>query len=343
MQKLGTRILLIAGIVAVSLGWYYRELLAYGVAQGRGQFRVLMDAQPIDYYLENPNFPDSLKTKIRLIEEVKIFAIGELGLNPSNSYSKVFDQQGKDILWNVSASDEFALEPYEWTFPIVGTVGYKGYFDRAAADSEKARLDELGYDTNIRSVGAWSTLGWFNDPIMSNMLYRREGQLAELIIHELTHGTVFVRDSLRFNENLATFVGYIGAIHYLEKKYGKGSAQVDNYIRSEEDYRMFLAHMLRGAKQLDSLYEEISDLPIETKREIKQEKIEEIVRTLDTVSFYQPSRFARIYRQRLPNNANLMSFLRYHSQRDLLTDQYLNNFDSNIKAYILFLKDKYGV
>jgi predicted aminopeptidase len=313
------------------------------MAQAKGQLRVVMGARPIEEYLNDPAFPDSLKAKIRIIDEVKIFAVDELGLSESENYTSIYDQEGKEILWNVSAAEEFELKPYEWSFPIVGTVSYKGFFERGKAIIERARLDSLGYDTNIRSVSAWSTLGWFKDPILSNMLYRSEGQLAELIIHELTHATVFVKDSLTFNENLASFVGSIGAEAYLTKKYGAESQEILSYRASELDYEMYLSHMIRGAKELQKSYEQTQGIAIEERRIRKLDMINVIIQTLDTVTFYQPQRFARVFRDRLPNNANLMSYLRYHSQRDLLAYQYLNNFDGDIKAYILYLKKKYGV
>lgn len=334
---------LVFGFALVAIMITYADLLLYGVGQARGQLRVIMDARQIEVYLNDPDVPDSLKTKIRIIEEVKAFAIEELGLNASDNYTSIYDQQGKEILWNVSAADEFELKPYEWAFPIVGTFSYKGFFEKEKAIAERARLDSLGYDTNIRNVNAWSTLGWFRDPILSNMLYRGEGQLAELIIHELTHATVFVTDSLTFNENLASFVGSIGAEAYLEKKYGINSKELTSYRASEDDYEMYLSHMIRGSKELESLYQETEGSETEKRRRRKQDKIKEIIQMLDTVSFDQPQRFSRVFRDRLPNNANLMSYLRYHSQRDLLADQYLNNFDGDIKAYILYLKEKYGV
>lgn len=334
---IGLSLLIVVGVVVFS------DLISYGIGQAKGQLHVVLNARPIADYLDDPNFPDSLKTKIRIIEEVKAFAIDELGLNESDNYTSIYDQEGKDILWNVSAADEFELKPYEWSFPIVGTFSYKGFFDYDKALIEMARLDSLGYDTNIRSVNAWSTLGWFTDPILSNMLYRGEGQLAELIIHELTHATVFVKDSLTFNENLASFVGSIGAEAYLQKKYGERSMQLRRYRDSEDDYEMYLSHMIHGTKALENLYEQTKNEDLNQRRFLKHEMIREIIETIDTVSFNQPERFSRVFRQALPNNANLMSYLRYHSQRDLLADQYLNNFEGNIKAYILYLKEKYGV
>lgn len=335
--------MVIVGLAVATVVVAYADLIGYGLAQARGQVHVIMHARPIDHYLNDPAFPDSLKAKIRIIEDVKDFAIADLGLNHSDNYTSIYDQQGKEILWNVSAAEEFKLKPYEWSFPLLGKFSYKGFFDKKKAQLEKERLDAMGYDTNIRNVNAWSTLGWFDDPILSNMLYRSEGQLAEVIIHELTHATVFVKDSLTFNENLASFVGSLGAAAYLKKKYGPHAEPLRAYLASEQDYEKFLDHMIRGAKDLEQLYVQSEAQEITVRRALKEDKIKEIVHALDTVSFHQPGRFSSAYREKLPNNANLMSFLRYHSQRDLLTAQYLNNFDGNIRAYILYLKENYGV
>ena len=194
------------------------DLLEYGIGQLRGQMTILAEARPIDEVLEDPTFPDSLKTKIHLIQEVRQFAVEELELVDSKNYTTIYDQKGRDVLWNVSACEPYELKPYKWSFPILGSFSYKGFFDLEKARQERGVLDSLGLDTNIRAVGAWSTLGWFQDPILSNMLYRKEGDLAELIIHELTHATIFVKDSLTFNENLASFIGTEGAKLFLEKK-----------------------------------------------------------------------------------------------------------------------------
>jgi predicted aminopeptidase len=264
-----------------------------------------------------------------------------LGLKNSDNYTTLYDQQGKDILWNISASEEFKLQAYQWKFPILGSFGYKGFFDLEKAKKERKTLDSLSYDTHIYGVSAWSTLGWFKDPILSNMLDRTEGQLADLIIHELTHSTVFVKDSLVFNENLASFVGHIGAIAFLKYKYPDDTLPVHNFNIRASDYSKYLNHMMFGAKKLDSLYSSIEKLEISEKRNLKTIKINEIVAALDTVPFTNKARFNKVFENKPPNNAQLMSYLRYHSYHDLLEQEYINDFNADIRAYILHLKDRY--
>src|SRR5690606_12277179 len=153
-----------------------------------------------------------------------------------------------------TAAKPFALEPVEWKFPIIGSFPYKGFFEYEMALKEKARLDADSLDTNIGVVGGWSTLGWFKDPILSNMLVRDKGSLADLIIHELTHGTLFVKDSVEFNENLATFIGREGAKRFLKAMYGKDSEEVYAFEEGVKDGETFTNHILNGSEKLDSLY-----------------------------------------------------------------------------------------
>src|SRR5690606_37209971 len=110
---------------------------------------------------------------------------------------------------------------------IVGKVSYKGFFKEEDAEREAIRLEEMGYETKIRIVNAWSTLGWFKDPIMTSMLEDEPGDIANVIIHELSHGTIYVKNDAEYSENLANFIGDMGSYWFLESKYGKGS---DEYL-----------------------------------------------------------------------------------------------------------------
>jgi predicted aminopeptidase len=335
------KVILFLVSILLALAIWQSELIGYAWAQAKGQLSILWNAKPIEDYLSDPNFKQEYKDKIMQIQEIRRFAMDSLGLKNSDNYTTIYDQQGQDILWNVSASNEFKLQAYQWKFPILGSFGYKGFFDIEKAEKEKKRLDSLSYDTHMYSVSAWSTLGWFKDPILSNMLDRNEGQLADLILHELTHSTVFVKDSLVFNENLASFVGHIGAIAFLKYKYPNDSMPAFNFKNRATDYSKYLNHMMLGAKKLDSLYSAIENLELKEKRLLKVAKIEEIVNSIDTVSFSNKARFAKVFENELPNNAQLMSYLRYHSYHDLLEQEYINNFNADIKAYILHLKDRY--
>ena len=136
----------------------------------------------------------------------------------------------------------------------------------------------------VRNPGGWSTLGWFTDPILSKMLMRSEGDLANLIIHEMSHATIFVKDSIEFNENLATFIGDRGAEMFLIDKYGRNSKEYTVYIEEDEDYLKYVNHMLRGAKLLDSLYARMNESDsLSQKRALKETAIRKIVNAMDTL------------------------------------------------------------
>jgi predicted aminopeptidase len=334
MKKILIGIIILIGILFV----FYHELIIYGLRQGHGQLKVIRGAVPVADYLENPSVPDSIKQKLLLIAEVREYAVNDLGINPSENYTTIFDQKGKPILWNVSACLPYELKAYRWKFPFLGSFSYKGYFNYDLALSEEKRLKEMGLDTRVREVGGWSTLGWFKDPVLSNMLSYGKGSLTELIIHELTHGTLYVKDSVEFNENLATFIGQKGAVMFLDKKYGKNSFELKQYQQTEADHERFIDHMLRGADELEKLYENISSLEIEEKERKKSKKILEIVSQLDTISFNNPDRFQ--FRE-MPNNAYFMAILRYRSKTDIFEIELKNRFNGNLKEYLNFLKEEY--
>jgi len=321
------------------IGWNW-SILSYGIEQGKGQLEVILNAQPIEFFINNPEYPDSLKKKLNIIQEARIFAVDKLGLNDTDNYTTMYDQKGLTLLWNLSASEPFQLKPYLWSFPFLGEMPYKGFFEKKYAVKEKALLDSLGYDSRIRPVSGWSTLGILQDPILSNMLKRSDGALAELIIHELTHATLFVKNDIDFNENLASFIGEMGAIIFLTEK-NNCSEQLKEYTQSEEDSRLFREHLLRGTTQLDSLYNKFTAAdPIELKTKNKKHFIEQIVNTLDTVSFNNPN-YKSIFKNGLPNNAYFMSLKRYHSQKDTL-ESLFQKHDRNIKTMISALKTTYG-
>jgi len=317
------------------------NLLTYGLSQAKGQINVVWNTKSVTEMLADPNVTDSVKQKLRLVGEAKKFAVDSLGINPTDNYSTVFDQKGKDIMWVVTACEPFALEEKEWGFPIIGSFSYKGYFDYDQAVVEE-NLWKDAYDTNIRTAGGWSTLGWFKDPILSNMLNRGAGSLAELIIHELTHGTLYVKDSIAFNENLATFIGVKGAERFLIAKYGQESAEYIDYMNGKEDRVKFSNHILRGTEKLEVLYNGFDEnLLDDEKQRQKQNLIDTIFETIDTLTLHKKQVYLDHYKGFDANNTFFMSYLRYRNKLDTFEKEYENEFDSNLKDYLSFLKEKY--
>ena len=224
----------------------YHNLVVYGISQGIGQVTMVWKAQPIEKVLKDDTFPDSLKQKLILIQEIKKFAIDSLGINPSNNYTTVYNQQDKPVLYTVTACEPYTFKAKEWTFPFLGTVSYKGFFNKHAAQKEIYTLRQQGYDVDVYSPSGWSTLGWFTDPIQTNMLKQTDGNLANLIIHELTHGTIYIKDNVTFNENLANFIGDKGAELFLIHKFGINSTPYIEYEQHKKDSKCFNTYILKS-------------------------------------------------------------------------------------------------
>ncbi len=318
------------------------KLILYGIDQGLSQLEIVRNARPIEEVLNDPGFPDSLKVNLRLVDEIKKFAFDSLDINFSENYSAVYDQKGKELMFVVTACQPFELESREWGFPLIGTFSYKGFFDEQKAYALQEELIKEGLDTNVRTAGGWSTLGWFQDPILSNMLNDDEAGFAELIIHELTHGTLFVKDSVRFNENLATFIGIKGTEKYLAAKYGEQDARLIKYQREWMDRRMHSEHILKGAIYLDSVYQSMGNgLLLKSKLQRKEKAIQKIISTIDTLDIYNKKRYIEYYKKAKPNNTFFMAYLRYKGELNLLEKDLLNNYYGDIKKMLADYKLKY--
>jgi predicted aminopeptidase len=328
----------IAALIAVNY-----NLISYALNMGYHQLKIVHNARPLSEVLNDTTVADSIKVKIRFIQEVRHFAIDSLGLSDTDNYTELFDQGGKPILWNLSACKPYEFSPKEWSFPIAGKFPYKGFFNLENAKEEAKDLKDEFWDTRIYSVSAWSTLGWFKDPILSNMLFRSEGSLAETIIHEMTHATLYIKDNAEYNENLAQFVGEEGARRFLINKFGDESKIVKKYLNEDGDYQKFVQHILNGTKLLDTLYNK-SEFKVKADSVKKIEKyslIKKIILNVDTISFFSKDDFAMdtLY---LPNNAFFMSYRRYHAQSNTFKDEFIKSYNANFKQYFAFLREKYG-
>lgn len=331
-------------VVLFLVGLFYRDEVVYGVAQASGQIHILRSVDEVDDVLADPAFPDSLKQQIRLIQEIKQFGVDSLGLNSSDNYTTFYNQRGKPILWVVTASERYQLKAREWKFPIIGTFTYKGFFDEKRADRQSTELKDEGYDTETNEVSAWSTLGYFKDPILSSMLYRSKGSLASLILHELTHGTLFVKDNLELNENLASFVGDVGAVRFLNQKYGPESEELKKYEFSKQYNDAYAQHVLRGGRQLDSLYATFKNQnPDPYKDILKERMIKAIVSSADTLLERKAtlSKAKDRPKTKLPNNAYFIGYQTYKSKQNTFQQQFDKKFGQDFKRYFAYLKQKY--
>lgn len=332
-------VLSLALVITLIVKW---DLVSYAAEQGFGQLSIIWKAKPVEDYLTDPGFPDSLKLRLELIDEVRKYAVDSLGLKDTKNYKTLYDQRGEEIMWVVMACEQFQLKPKDWTFPIVGAVPYKGFFNKKKAYALKIELEKEGWDVIIRNPGGWSTLGWFTDPILSKMLNRSEGDLANLIIHEMSHATIFVKDSIDLNENLATFIGDQGAEKYLIDQYGEHSREYITYIQEEQDYLKFVEHMLHGARILDSLYSTMSEKDShEQKLQLKESTIAKIISSLDTLSLSLTQKPSQRFKEKLPNNAYFMNYRQYQSKQNMFLAEWKGKFNGNLRAYILYMSKQY--
>jgi predicted aminopeptidase len=340
--KIIKRTLLALLAVIIVLVIAYWELVVYGIRQGKGQLNIVWNARPVEEVMADPTFPDSLKTKLTLIAQVRQYAIDSLGLKDTKNYKTLYDQRGEELMWVVTACEPFEFKAKEWKFPVVGSVPYKGFFDKEKAIALRDELNKEGWDTSIRNPGGWSTLGWFTDPILSKMLERSEGDLANLIIHEMVHATIFVKDSVDFNENLATFIGDRGAEQFLISMYGIESKEYKTYLGEDADFLKYSEHMLRGTELLDSLYNTMNtNDAIEQKAALKKTMIQKIVSQLDTLSLVLNPKPSSRFSEHLPNNTYFINMKRYQSQQDVFWDDMNKNFKGDLSSYILYLTDKH--
>jgi len=335
-------LLLIFTILIIVIG--YRNLISYGIAQLRGQLHIIYNARPLEDVMLDKQTPDSIKQKLLLIQEIRKYAVDSLGLKDSKNYSTYFDQKGKPVLWVITACEPFAMKAYQWHFPFLGDVSYKGFFEKDRGIPELEALKKSGYDTDYGTAGGWSTLGWFKDPILSGMLRRKEGQIAELIIHELTHSTVYLPGSVDYNENLATFVGEQGALRFLRAKYGSNSKEFTNYQFSQEDEVIYGDYMVDACNKLDSFYKAMpSKLTIEKKYHDKYFYIKDLILGIKTLALHQPERYIFHFPgDHLPNNAWFMGFSRYRKEQGDFQARLtlLNNDLKSFMNKVLASKDK---
>jgi predicted aminopeptidase len=333
----------ILAIIILLVVWtaFNFSLVMYGYDQLKGQLHIVRNVRPLTEMMNDKNVPDSVKNKIAFIDSVKQFAVDTLGLKSSENYTSFYDQGNKPLLWIITASEPYKIKAYEWKFPVLGSVSYKGFFDYDKGKEEEISLAEKGYDTDYSEVSAWSTLGWFHDPVLSNMIYRSKGQLAELIIHELTHATIYLKSNVNLNENLASVCGEEGAIHFLRSTYGENSGELRQYIERKEDYDKFSRQMLIGAHMLDSLFTQMNDSLVILKLAAKKKIINSIVQSLDTVSFHSKLKYTSLFKSHLPNNAYFIDFIRYDAQKSEMKNELRKKFNGNISAFIESLRKKY--
>lgn len=175
-------------------------------------------------------------------------------MTPTQNFSTFYDPGPRPISYIVSGSKKDRFEPHLWYFSVVGAVPYKGYFSREDAEHERRRLEDLGYDTSLQPVAAYSTLGYFKDPVLAHFLRYSRAELTNLIVHELAHSTVYAPGHSDFNESMAEFVAREAGLQFLKDKYGETSNEAGEFVDEAKDADLFEAFIEGLHGTLDALY-----------------------------------------------------------------------------------------
>lgn len=299
----------------------------YLMKQGYYFLKMNSRAEKIDDLLKNSNLDSKTKEKLKLVLKIKKFAVQELSLKENKNYT-VYIALNQDYLTNVvSASAKDSFRTYTWWFPFMGSFPYKGFYVREDAIKEAKELKKAGLDVLVRKVDAFSSLGYFTDPIYSYMLKYSTFRLASLLIHEQTHATVYLKNQGQFNENLAIFVEREGSLLFLEKFYGKDSKEYINAKNSIHDYNVFIKWMHQLAAKLNQLYQKkiSKEEKLKQRADILKNHQKELAENYD--KFFKSPNYKFLLK--IPvNNAYIGLFLLYEGKQHIFYELYKKmNYD----------------
>lgn len=257
--------LVVIGFAGCSTVGYYAQSIS-------GHLSMLRSARPIPDVVADPTTPEAVRQRLLRAQEIRTFASKELGLPQNASYTEYADLHRPYVVWNVFATRELSLDLKQWCYPVVGCAGYRGYFDRDAAERAAAALREEGYEVNVTGVPAYSTLGWLPDPLLNTFIGGSEGQLASMLFHELAHQVVFVGGDTTFNESFATAVEREGVRRWLAAN--EDPALRQSYAEFARRRQQFLDLLLKYRDSLEALYK--SGEPDDVKRAGKRRLFAEL-------------------------------------------------------------------
>jgi len=300
----------------------------------RGQLDVMRKREPIANVIADADTSTELANRLRLVEEARSFSVIELGLPDNDSYRSYADVERDYVVWNVFAAPEFSLEAKQWCFPVAGCVSYKGYFSEQAAYREATRLEGMGFDVSMGGIAAYSTLGKFDDPILSTMMHWEDVDLVATMFHELAHQLLYVKGDSGFNESFATAVEEFGIERWLASR--GLEPEMAKYLESRELRQRLMQRMDAARVDLAETYAAAIDS--DTMRSRKSARLDRL-RTEVTREFEASGRRVPAWIGEGLNNARLASMVLYQGRlsefRGLLAE-----CDDDIRCFYDAAKDK---
>jgi predicted aminopeptidase len=254
---------LAAAVSAVVLVVGCQSLSYYTQAIG-GHLKVMANARPVEDWLADPTTDAQLRQRLETARRIRAFASKELGLPDNGSYLAYAELNRPAVVWNVFAAPVFAVEPKAECFPFTGCVSYRGFYSEADARRHAEKLREDGYDVHVGGVPAYSTLGWFDDPLLSTFIRYPDAQLARLVFHELSHQLVYAKGDTTFNESFAVTVEEEGVRRWLQAEGRSGEleafraqqARQREFARRVSQTRERLAVVYRTSDSQDNMLEQ---------------------------------------------------------------------------------------
>ena len=310
----------------ISIGVILSLNSCYVLNQGWGQLEILRKRRPIHEVIHDSKTSNYVKERLLFIEKVRRFAEFKMGLSVNKTFT-TYSQLNRNVLaWNIVAVKELSFKKKTWYFPIVGTVPYLGFFDYESVKAKALELKKAGWDIKINAIAAYSSLNWFEDPLISTQLKYSYSFLANLLIHECTHATLWIKDHVSFNESLASFIGRQGAVDYFRREKDIKNLQLiqASLSRTKIKKRIYSYYNRR----LQSVYS--SKLSIVQKKLKKQKLFTELENKLISVGL----RTAKEKKETPLNNAHLSSFTHYN----IGGSYFLREFKKCKKDWNCFLK-----
>ena len=296
-------LLLLAGVSGCSTFGYYSQAIG-------GHLSLMMRGEPVERLQKQPDTPPELRQKLELAEAARRFARNRLDLPAGDAFTEFVELDRPWVVVNLVAVPEFSLEPHRWCYPVLGCQAYRGYFKLEQARKEEARFRLQGYDTFIGGVTAYSTLGWFDDPLHTGFTRLSDDRMVALMFHELAHQVVYMAEDTAFNESFATAVELEGLRLWLEQQ--NSAEDFDLALLRQEHRNQTLALVEATTAELEQLYNRQDRLTPEQLREHKAGHLEQLAQAYARLAddYPEPGPFGAPPVQL--NNANLALFRQYN-------------------------------
>lgn len=329
------RVVGLLAVLGLAMCWLPSCGVRYVVRSGYYQMELMASREPVEEVLASHELSAGQEQRLREIATFKAYG-ASLGLSATHNYDTVALHWGRTI-WNLTACDPLSFTPRTWWFPVVGRMPYLGYFVESQARDMEAQMKGEGLDVYVRTAGAYSTLGWFRDPVLPGMLSWSEADLADTVFHELAHATLWIPGSAMFNESFAEQVG-VAAMHtWMVDTYGEDSPEYQRVLQGERDDKAYTLLLHGLAAELDSVFANPAASPA-SKLGRKAELYASIPDRIEQSKISQKAAYTKWAARDVWNNARIVQFKTYNGADDdfavLLARHDLGHGRTDVKGFI---------